>query len=135
MNGRGFDDRRDTAIVRLFLDTGTRVSEMAGLSVADIDLDMDVAVVLGKARRPRACPFGDKTSQAIERYLRERVKHRLTKSPQLWLGGRGVMTDNGIGQMLRRWVKLAGPYRGGWRPARSRVLKDITSSTESIRTR
>jgi site-specific recombinase XerD len=57
MNGRGFDDRRDTAIVRLFLDTGMRVSEMAGLSVADIDLDMDVAVVLGKGRRPRACPL------------------------------------------------------------------------------
>ena len=75
MNGRGFDDRRDTAIVRLFLDTGMRVSEMAGLSVADIDLDMDVAVVLGKGRRPRACPFGDKTGQAIERYLSERVKH------------------------------------------------------------
>jgi site-specific recombinase XerD len=134
MNGRGFDDRRDTAIVRLFLDTGMRVSEMAGLSVADIDLGMD-AVVLGKGRRPRACPFGEKTGQAIERYLRERVMHRLTKSPQLWLGGRGVMTDNGIGQMLRRRAKLAGPYRGGWRPAHSRVLKDITSSTESIRTR
>jgi hypothetical protein len=70
MNGRGFDDRCDTAIVRLFLDTGMRVSEMAGLSVADIDLGMD-AVVLGKGRRPRACPFGEKTGQAIERATSE----------------------------------------------------------------
>src|SRR3712207_2532963 len=72
MSGKDFDDRRDTAIIRLFLDTGMRSSELAGLAVADIDLDQDVAVVLGKGRRPRACPFGDKTGQAIERYLRER---------------------------------------------------------------
>lgn len=103
-----FDDRRDTAIVRLFLDTGMRLSEMAGLTLSDIDLDADVALVLGKGRRPRTCPFGDKTAQAIERYLRERSKHRLASSNQLWIGGRGDMTDNGIGQMLRRRAKEAG---------------------------
>ena len=63
MNGRGFDDRRDTAIVGLFLDTGMRVSEMAGLFRCDIDLDMDVAVVLSKGRRPRACPFGTRPAR------------------------------------------------------------------------
>jgi site-specific recombinase XerD len=108
MNSRDFEDRRDTAIVRLFLDTGMRLSEMAGLTLTDIDLEADVALVLGKGRRPRACPFGDKTGQAIERYLRERSKHRLARSAQLWIGGRGGMTDNGIGQMLRRRAKQAG---------------------------
>jgi site-specific recombinase XerD len=108
MNSRDFEDRRDTAIVRLFLDTGMRLSEMASLALTDIDLDADVALVLGKGRRPRACPFGDKTGQAIERYLRERSKHRLARSAQLWIGGRGDMTDNGIGQMLRRRAKQAG---------------------------
>ncbi len=108
MNGRSFDDRRDTAIVRLFLDTGMRSSELASLSVTDIDLDQDIAVVLGKGRRPRACPFGDKTGQAIERYLRERSKHRLARDSALWLGARGVMTDNGIRQMLRRRARQAG---------------------------
>jgi len=108
MNGRSFEDRRDTAIVRLFLDTGMRSSELAGLSVADIDLDQDVAVVLGKGRRPRACPFGDRTGQAMERYLRERSKHPLARNRALWLGARGVMTDNGIRQMLRRRAKQSG---------------------------
>jgi site-specific recombinase XerD len=108
VNGRSFEERRDTAIVRLFLDTGMRLAEMAGLQVTDIDLDQDVALVLGKGRRPRACPFGDKTGQAIERYLRERSKHRDAAGPHLWVGGRGVMTDNGIGQMLRRRAKEAG---------------------------
>src|SRR3954451_12502990 len=54
MTGRAFEDRRDTAIVRLFLDTGMRLSEVAGLSLSDVDLDTDVALVLGKGRRPRA---------------------------------------------------------------------------------
>jgi site-specific recombinase XerD len=108
MNGRSFDDRRDSAIVRLFLDTGMRSSELANLAVGDIDLDQDVAVVLGKGRRPRACPFGDRTGQAIERYLRERSKHSLARNRALWLGARGVMTDNGIRQMLRRRAKQAG---------------------------
>ena len=31
MSGRSFDDRRDTAIIRIFLDTGMRSSELAGL--------------------------------------------------------------------------------------------------------
>lgn len=34
--GRDFDDRRDAAIIRLFLDTGMRLSELAGLQVADV---------------------------------------------------------------------------------------------------
>jgi site-specific recombinase XerD len=63
---------------------------------------------LGKGHRPRACPFGDKTGQAIERYLRERNKHALAKRPELWLGARGVLTGNGITQMLRRRAPQAG---------------------------
>ena len=34
--GRAFEDRRDTAIVRLFVDTGIRRGEMAGIAVEDI---------------------------------------------------------------------------------------------------
>jgi site-specific recombinase XerD len=108
MSGRSFEDRRDTAIVRLFLDTGMRLSEVAGLLITDLDLDADVAIVMGKGRRPRACPFGDKTGQALERYLRERGKHSLATRPELWVGARGVMTGNGIAQMLRRRAAQAG---------------------------
>src|SRR3990170_1540910 len=59
--GTGFEDRRDTAILRLFLDSGIRLAEMAGLSVTDIDFDHNIAVVMGKGSRPRAVPFGKRT--------------------------------------------------------------------------
>jgi len=57
-HGSHFEDRRDEAIVRLLIDTGMRRGECAGLAVEDLDFDQDVAVVLGKGRRQRACPFG-----------------------------------------------------------------------------
>ncbi len=49
-----FKDRWDTAIIRLFIESGIRAPELPGLNVADLDLD--VAYVMGKGRRPRACP-------------------------------------------------------------------------------
>jgi site-specific recombinase XerD len=51
--GRDFADRRDAAILRLFLDTGARVSEAAGTMLpGDLDLDDQVIIVLGKAAGP-----------------------------------------------------------------------------------
>jgi site-specific recombinase XerD len=100
-----FVSRRDNAIIRTFLDTGMRVSELAGLTVADVDLDANVAVVMGKGRRPRACPFGSKTAQALDRYVeRTRNRHARAAEPWLWLGekNKGPLTPNGIGQMVRR---------------------------------
>ena len=47
--GPGFDARRDTVLIMLLLDTGARRSEMVGLRLADVDLDLDVLLVLGKA--------------------------------------------------------------------------------------
>jgi site-specific recombinase XerD len=108
--GRDFISRRDTAVVRLFVDTGMRLSELAGLQVGDVDLDLDVAVVLGKGRRLRSAPFGRKTSQALDRYLRARARHARAAEPALWLGEKNkqAMTANGVAQMIRRRGRQAG---------------------------
>jgi site-specific recombinase XerC len=66
--GKDFDARRDTAIIMFLLDTGARRAELAGLRLADLDFDLDVALVLGKGRRERALPFGRKTAVALDRY-------------------------------------------------------------------
>src|SRR6266540_1834182 len=106
--GRGFDERRDGAMIRLFLDTGMRRAELARLRVDDIDWDHDVAYVTGKGDRARACPFGAKTAQALDRYLRVRRQHPQASDGALWLGVRGAMTDSGIAQVLRRRGRQAG---------------------------
>jgi site-specific recombinase XerC len=70
--GRSFADRRDTAIIRIFVDTGMRLAEMTNLTLDDLDMDYEVAVVLGKGRRPHSCPFGAKAGQALDPYLQVR---------------------------------------------------------------
>lgn len=107
-DGTSFDDRRDNAILRLLMDTGMRRGELAGLKVADLDFDHDVAVVMGKGRKPRACPFGKRTAQAVDRYLRARARHDHADSPWLWLGKQGRLTDNGVLQMVRRRGRQVG---------------------------
>jgi site-specific recombinase XerD len=109
--GRDFVSRRDAAIIRLFADTGMRLSELAGLTLDDLDLDSGTAAVLGKGRRPRACPFGAKTAQALDRYVRVRTVERGANSPNaLWLSekGRRPMHAGGIAQMLKRRGLAAG---------------------------
>jgi site-specific recombinase XerD len=54
--GKEFKNLRDLAVLRLFIDTGMRRSELAYLRVADVDLDHNVAVVMGKGRRARWPP-------------------------------------------------------------------------------
>lgn len=110
-DGKDFAPRRGTAIIRLFLDTGMRRSELAYLTLTDLDLDQQVAMVLGKGRRPRACPFGNKTAMALDRYLRLRTRHpKAEQSDALWLGdlNKGPLTHDGVEQMIRRRGKQAG---------------------------
>jgi site-specific recombinase XerD len=109
--GQRFEDRRDHALIRLLYDTGMRRGEAAGLKVEDLDLDQGAALVLGKGGRPRACPYGRKTGQAIDRYLRIRSRHSQADSPSLWLGKKGRLTDTGIAQLLRRRAAGAGLQR------------------------
>jgi len=105
---RDFHARRDMAVIRLFVDTGMRLSELTWLQIEDVDFDANVTVVLGKGRRPRACPFGRKTALALDRYLRSRSQHRDAERPDLWLGHAGPMTVSGIRDIVTRRGEQAG---------------------------
>lgn len=95
---------RDTAIVLLFLDTGCRLGEVAGLRVQDVDQALSLVRVTGKGRRVRQCPYGVRTQRALGRYLR-------TASPTdaLWLGRTGrPLTASGIAQAIATRCEEAG---------------------------
>jgi site-specific recombinase XerD len=106
--GNTFENRRDNAMIRLFLDTGMRLGELTGLRLTDPDFDQDVAVVTGKGRRARSCPFGPRTADALRRYIRARSRHPLAANPALWLGRQGPMSASGVAQMLNRRAADAG---------------------------
>jgi site-specific recombinase XerD len=107
--GSDFDSRRDTAIIRLLLDSGLRVAELIGIKLSHLNFEQDVALVLGKGRRQRAAPFGNRTGEALRRYIRIRAKHPLAATTDaLWLGRLGPMTDSGVRQMMERRGRQAG---------------------------
>ena len=98
--GKGFEARRDTAMIMLLLDTGARRAELVDLKLAHVDLD--------QGRRERALPFGHKAGAALDRYLRARARHKDAALPWLWLGLQGRLTRWGLVQMLRRRGEQAG---------------------------
>lgn len=107
--GNTFENKRDEAIIRLFIDSGARCGEIAPLMIGDLDFDADVAQVMGKGRRARAVPFGTKTGEVLRRYLRMRAKQAwAAKSDALWLGRKGALTEWGIREMLKRRAEDAG---------------------------
>jgi site-specific recombinase XerD len=108
--GKGFQARRDTAVMSLFRDTGIRLAELAGLGLADVDLRRREATVTGKGGKQRTVRFTAATASALGQYLKERGKHRHHEQPELWLGVRskGAMTPNGVYQMIKRRGDEAG---------------------------
>ena len=108
--GKGFDERRVIAIVRLFLDTGMRLSELTNLTLDNVDLfgANAAAHVIGKGSKERACPIGPRTANTLDAYLRIRNAHPFAHGPRLWLGARGPLTDAGVRILLRRRGEQAG---------------------------
>lgn len=106
---KSLEDQRDYAVLRLFADSGMRLSERTNLKVEDLDLDNKVAFVMGKGRRPRACPFGAKTAVTLDRYLHSRQRSgRATGTDALWVGTRGALTTAGTRSIVERRAKQAG---------------------------
>lgn len=109
-SGKGFANRRDHAIVRLFIATGIRLAEMAGLQTDHLDVGEQMALVTGKGDRSRWVAYSDKCAIALDRYLFDRARHRDADLPWLWLGVRGRLTDSGITQVLRRAARTGGVH-------------------------
>ncbi len=107
---KDFVDLRDTALLRLFIATGGRRAEVAGLTVEAVDLDTDTVTMFGKGRRSRTVTLSPKTAQALERYLRARRRDRYADRAELWLSerGRGPLTYSGVAQVLKRRGREAG---------------------------
>jgi site-specific recombinase XerD len=107
--GKGFLERRDLAIVRLLAATGMRLSELASLRVADVDLAKRVAFIEhGKGDKARFVRFDAGTATAIDRYLRARGRHPKAGLPWLWVSRSGRFTNKGVPLMLVRRSEQAG---------------------------
>jgi site-specific recombinase XerD len=103
-----FADKRDAAVLRLMIESGARLAEIAGLELDDVDGDHQLVRFKGKGSKIRLVPFGSKTGRALDRYLGVRTKHPQRFLPNLWLGKKGPWGRFGVTEMLRRRCTLAG---------------------------
>jgi site-specific recombinase XerD len=110
--GSTFDARRDKAIILVLFDTGVRLSELAGMRLADVHEGRrphpDTIEVTGKGDRRRLVALGRDAATALHWYRGARAKHHRAGDPWLWLGLKGQLTTNGVAQMLRRRGAEAG---------------------------
>ncbi len=60
---------RDAAMIETLYATGLRVSELLGLSVPRINLEVGFLTTLGKGKKERIVPLGEEAKKKVERYL------------------------------------------------------------------
>ena len=78
----GTNQKRDYAILMLFLNCGIRRSELVGLNISDVFEDR--IRVIGKGNKERIVYFGSACHNAIEAYMDERNKMTLTDNRALF---------------------------------------------------
>lgn len=102
---------RDRAMLELLYATGLRVSELVGLPVANLNLEVGYLIAMGKGQKERTVPVGAQARAAVESYLQ-------TARPLLLKGRRtsvlfvtrrgGAFTRQGFWKLLRRYARGAG---------------------------
>jgi len=93
---------RDVAIMELFYSSGLRLSELAALDVADVDLFTESIRVLGKGRKERVCPVGLPALEAISRY---RATSNVHSGPLFINKARGRISTRSIWLILKRYLR------------------------------
>lgn len=103
---------RDSAILELLYASGLRVSELVGLDISNIDLSSHTVRVMGKGRKERIVPVGEKASLAISKYLELRIRDILPEGSVETAvfvnrqGGR--LTARSVERLLRKYITQCG---------------------------
>ncbi len=102
---------RDGALVELLYAAGLRVSELVGLRMAELKLDVGAVVVTGKGSKQRIVPIGDVAREKLSTYLLDARPALLKRrdSPFLFVSRRGgALTRQNVWVLLRQRARRAG---------------------------
>lgn len=102
---------RDRAILETFYSTGMRRLELASLKLLDLDVERGTIMIrLGKGKKDRMIPIGDRALAWIDRYVIE-VRPSLALEPDdgtLFLSNQGdTFSPNRLTQMVREYIDKA----------------------------
>lgn len=101
---------RDRAMFELLYATGLRVSELVGLKLPQLRLDVGFLVAFGKGSKERVVPVGEQAEHWVKRYLREvRPELAAGRHQAVFVNHRGgEMTRMGFWKILRKHGLEAG---------------------------
>ena len=99
---------RDVAVLELLYATGLRVSELAGLDLDDLDRIRQTVRVLGKGRKERIVPYGNRAAGALATHLASRGSAR---GPLFANRRGGRLTVRSIHTIVRRSASACGITR------------------------
>lgn len=100
---------RDSAMLEFLYATGTRVAELVGLDIDDLDLSRRTARVTGKGNKQRVVPFGESAADALGQWLEVGRPHLAGDTPAVFVGTRGGRIDP---RQVRRVVEKAAQVTG-----------------------
>ena len=102
---------RDRAMLHVLYATGLRVSELVGLSVNSVQLEVGYLIARGKGDKERLVPLGRRAVAEVRAWL-ARGRPALLRgrsSRALFLGPRGTaLTRQGVWKLMRRHALAAG---------------------------
>src|SRR6185503_3876522 len=101
---------RDKAMLELLYASGLRVSELVGLTLAQLRLDEGFLVAFGKGSKERIVPVGEQAEGWLRRYLVE-VRGGLLRGrhAEVFLNHRGApLTRQGFWKILEAYGRRAG---------------------------
>jgi integrase/recombinase XerC len=102
--GDDFAGLRDKLVLELLYSTGIRLSELTGLTIADVNLYEQTIIVLGKRNKHRIMPLTAPSLTLIQRYLQRRTETFTAPSPADPL----IVSDKGVAAypvLIQRIVK------------------------------
>ncbi len=93
---------RDASIMEMFYSSGLRLSELASLNVADVDIYTESVRVLGKGRKERVCPVGAPALEVLSRY---RSAAKVESGPLFINKTRSRISPRSIWLILKRYLR------------------------------
>ena len=79
-------EKRDKAMIEMLYATGVRISELINLKITDVDMQRCVIKVLGKGSKERLIPFGERASESLNDYIKDRCESSIK---EIFLSNRG----------------------------------------------
>jgi integrase/recombinase XerC len=100
---------RDKAIMELFYSSGLRLSELAGLKWAQIDLASGLVTVHGKGNKTRMVPIGNYAAAALLEWRKVRGTFARLEEPHVFVSKTGnPIATRTIQVRIRYWAQRQG---------------------------